>query len=213
MYDTTEEKIRDLHSHKSTVEGEVMAAKWLIANDYTVLHNRKARTNQIGEGVANTFGEDIQYRRCLDSLTEINIVVEHQPPGTGQYIRHHRTEKNFFPPEFEDRAVFDSLCNEEISRLVAEVQQSAGEDDGDTVASIVSDYLNCRVEEVEAKLREPADSVERAQRYDKVFRALDRSGAEITGDYDGFGWRNVSIRWNLSREATERDRNHSVDDF
>lgn len=220
MYDTTEEKIRDLNGHQPSVDDQVRAVPWFNRHKYTVPDGRKARTSTVKEGIKDRV--DHKVRDILDNLEDIDILDMTEPPGTDKYIRHHRTGRNFFPRfDRDDFLAMEELLKEERSHLLEDIREQARDksepevplpDGGEKpIGNVIVEAIEDQIIDIEQWLIGPEDLIDRITRFDRGVDAVENSDqAEKGREYEGMGWRNVSLKWALSEEDTRRMRNHSL---
>lgn len=96
-----------------SVADQMTVARWFWKRGITTLQDQVARTSQVSEGTEHRL--DHQVRTCLDNLEEIGILVQFDPPGSGRYIRHHRSGENFYDPSTRE---FVPLLEEDLSRFL-----------------------------------------------------------------------------------------------
>lgn len=219
MYDTPEEKIRDLNGHQPSVDDQVKAVPWFNRHKYTVPDGRKARTSTVEEGIE--YRVDHEVRDILDNLEDIDVLERTDPPGTDKYIRHHRTERNFFPRfDRDDFLAMEELLKEERSRLLGDIHDQARDESEEEVplpdggekpiGKVIVEAIEDEISDIGQWLIAPEDLIDRITRFDKAVTAIENSEqAEKGRDYEAMGWRNVSLKWALSQEDTRRMRNHS----
>jgi len=211
-YDTIEEWIRGENSSHQSVGDQVTTAHWFRRRDITVNEDRVARTNQVRDHVRHRL--DYSVRTVLDNLEEIGVLEKIDPPGSGSFIRHHRSGENFFDPSSRD---FVPYLQEDMAQFIDDMQTQEesvapiadgglGDEDeketNKTLRSVAADALDVDESAVEEELQEPSDPVERMNRYDKAVKAVKASDAvERNRDYDEMGWRNMALRWTLSQRA------------
>jgi hypothetical protein len=178
-----------------------------------------ARTSQVSDGTEHRL--DHQVRTCLDNLEEIEVLVQFDPPGSGRYIRHHRSGENFYDPSTRE---FVPLLEEDLSRFLDDLssrtepplQRTDGGDDqgevpSETLRSVARDALDVDEKDVENALTSPDDPIERMILYDSVVKAIkDSDGVSRSRDYDEMGWRNSALRWTLSERAAHLQANQSL---
>lgn len=219
MYDTTEEKIRDLNGHQPSVDDQVRAVPWFNRHKYTVPDGRRARTSTVKEGIEDRVDHEV--RDILDNLEDIGVLEMTEPPGTDKYIRHHRTERNFFPRfDRDDFLPMEELLKEERSRLLEDIRAQARNkseevplpDGGEKpIGNVIVEAIDDEIIDIEQWLIAPEDLIDRITRFDRAVNAVENSDqAEKGRDYEAMGWRNVSLKWALSEEDTRRMRNHSL---
>lgn len=220
MYETPEAKIREENGHQPSVNDQVKVVPWFNRNRYTVPDEREARTSTVRDGVEERVDHGV--RDILDNLEDIGVLEVTEPPGTDNYIRHHRTEKNFFPRfDTDDFHEMRELLEEERSRLLSDIhEQSAASTEGEVplpdggerpVGEAVAEKIEHSVDEIERWLLEPNDLVDRISRFDGAVKAIDDDDDAAKGrDYEAMGWRSVSLKWSLSEEDTARMRNQSL---
>ncbi|MFC6975098.1 hypothetical protein ACFQL1_11190 [Halomicroarcula sp. GCM10025709] len=217
-YDTIEGWIRDENEGHDSVEDQVDAAYWFWDRNITIPKDRVARTSQVDEHIAHRL--DHQIRTSLDNLEDIGVLAQLDPPGSGQYIRHHRTETNFYDPSTRD---FVPLLEEDMSRFLddlanrteQELQIADGGEDGDdipeTLRDVAAEALDVDAQNVEKTLTNPSDPVVRMNRYDSVVNAIkENERVSRNRNYDEMGWRNSALRWSLSERAAHIEANHSL---
>lgn len=219
MHDTPEEKIRDLNGHQPSVDDQVRAVPWFDRHKYTVPDGREARTSTVEEGIEDRVDHEV--RDILDNLEDIDVLERTDPPGTDKYIRHHRTERNFFPSfDRDDFLAMEELLTEERSRLLADIREQSGDkseeevplpDGGENpIGNVIVEAIEAEILDIEQWLLAPEDLIDRITRFDKAVTVVENSEqAEKGRDYEAMGWRNVSLKWALSKEDTRRMRNHS----
>lgn len=217
--DDLEGWIRTENEADDSVADQVTVAKWFWKRDITTLQDRVARTSQVSEGTEHCL--DHQVRTCLDNLEEIGVLVQFDPPGSGQYIRHHRSGENFYDPSSRE---FVPLLEEDLSRFLDDLgsrgepplQRADGGDDvaevpPQTLRKVAGDALDVDEEDVESALTSPDDPIERMNRYDSVVKAIkDSDEISRNRDYDEMGWRNSALRWSLSERANHIEANKSL---
>jgi hypothetical protein len=217
--DDLEDWIRTENEEDDSVADQVTVAKWFWKRDITTLQDRVARTSQVSEGTEHRL--DHQARTCLDNLEEIGILVQFDPPGSGRYIRHHRSGENFYDPSTRE---FVPLLEEDLSRFLDDLasrsepplQRADGGDDeaevpSQTLRIVARDALNVDEEDVRSALTSPDDPIERMNRYDSVVNAIkDSDDVSRNRDYDEMGWRNSALRWSLSERAAHLQANQSL---
>lgn len=220
MYDTTEEKVRDLNGHQPSVDDQFRAVPWFNRHKYTVPDGRKARTSTVKEGIEDRVDHEV--RDILDNLEDIDILDMTEPPGTDKYIRHHRTGRNFFPRfDRDDFLAMEELLKEECSHLLEDIREQARDksepevpvaDGGKKpIGNVIVEAIEDEIIDIEQWLIGPEDLIDRITRFDRVVDAVENSDqAEKGQEYEGMGWRNVSLKWALSDEDTRRMRNHSL---
>jgi len=217
--DNIEDWIRAENEADDSVADQVTVAKWFWKRDITTLQDRVARTSQVSDGTEHRL--DHKVRTCLDNLEEIGVLIQFDPPGSGQYIRHHRTGENFYDPSSRD---FVPLLEEDLSRFLDDLASRTEPplqraDGGDSEAEVSLETLRCIAGEaldidegdVESALISPDDPIERMTRYDSVVKAIkDSDVVSRNRDYDEMGWRNSALRWALSERAAHLQANQSL---
>lgn len=202
-----------------SVADQMTVARWFWKRGITTLQDQVARTSQVSEGTEHRL--DHQVRTCLDNLEEIGILVQFDPPGSGRYIRHHRSGENFYDPSTRE---FVPLLEEDLSRFLDDLasrtepplQRTDGGDDEaemppETLRSVAREALDIEEEGVEDALTSPDDPIERMNRYDSVVKAIkDSEEVSRNRDYDQMGWRNSALRWALSERAAHIEANQSL---
>ncbi|RJT07164.1 hypothetical protein [Halococcus sp. IIIV-5B] len=217
---TLEEWIHREHRHQPSCEDQIFAGYWFFEQGVTDVAEEYARTSAVEDSIGHQLDHTV--RDVLDNLEEIGVLRQRSPPGNGIYIRNHRTEENFFDPTNQD---FIDLLTEEISRFIRDMQTQEQEEplptpDGDesddeessgTLRTIAADALDIEPSIVEEALTNPDDPVDRMNRYDTVLDAVKRSDTvSRNGDYDGMGWRNMALRWTLSKRGVRLEKNESL---
>lgn len=217
---TLEEWIRREHSHQPSCEDQIFAGYWFLEQGVTDIAEEYARTSTVEDSIGHQLDHSV--RDVLDNLEEIGVLRQRSPPGNGVYIRNHRTEENFFDPTNQD---FIDLLTEEISRFIRDMQaqeqeeplptpdggESDDEESSETLRTVAADALDIELCRVEEALTNPDDPVDRMNRYDTVLDAVKRSDAvSRNGNYDGMGWRNMALRWTLSKRAVRLEKNESL---
>lgn len=213
--------IRTENGTDDSVGDQVEVAGWFWDHSFTLVNDRFARTSQVTEGVEHRL--DHQVRTCLDNLEGIGVLLQFEPPGSGRYIRHHRTGQNFYDPTTRE---YVPLLEEDLSRLLddlasdpvtePQVADGSGENAGETgshetLRSIAAEALDVGKADIEDELTGPADPIEQMNRYDKVVKAIKESQEELRSrNYDEMGWRNSALRWTLSERAAHMEANHSL---
>lgn len=212
-YEDFEDWIRTENAADGSVDDQVKVAYWFLDRGFTLVVDRVARTSQVRERVGHRIDHTI--RTVLDNLEEIGVLVQFDPPGGGSYIRHHRTGENFFDPSSRD---YVPLLEEDLSRLIADLEAQAQlqpavadggeqgqgneEEQPETLRSVAAEALEVDEPDVEQKLREPSDPIERMNQYDGVVKAIKRSDEVSRGrNYDEMGFRSMALRWTLSERA------------
>ena len=217
--DDLEDWIRSENERDHSVADQVAVAKWFWKRDITTLQDRVARTSQVSDGTEHRL--DHQVRTCLDNLEEIEVLVQFDPPGSGRYIRHHRSGENFYDPSTRE---FVPLLEEDLSRFLDDLssrtepslQRTDGGNDeaevpSETLRSVARDALDVDEEDVESALTSPDDPIECMNRYDSVVKAVkDSDDVSRNRDYDEMGWRNSALRWTLSERAAHLQANQSL---
>ena len=217
--DDIEDWIRTENEADASVADQVKVAKWFWKRDITTLQDRVARTSQVSDGTEHWL--EHQVRTCLDNLEEIGVLIQFDPPGSGRYIRNHRTGENFYDPSTRE---FVPLLEEDLSRLLADLasrtepslQRADGGDDevemsAETLRNVVKNALDTGVGDIEAALTSPDDPIERMSRYDSIVKAIkDSDDVSRDGNYDEMGWRNSALRWALSERAARMEANESI---
>lgn len=216
--------IRTENAGDDSVDDQILMARWFLDHRISRLHDRVARTSQVEDHLADQLTYTV--RTCLDNLAEIDVLDQLNPPGTGRYIRHHRSETNFFDPR--DRA-FVPYLEEDLSRLISDLAErsltpqladggEADESDEEagvpkqTIRAIAAETLNVPEDDVEERLTEPDDPIEQMNRYDVVVKAI-KNCETVTRErrYDEMGWRNMALRWTLSERATHMSQHHTLE--
>jgi hypothetical protein len=220
VYDTTEEKIREKNGHQPSVDDQVKVVPWFNRHGYTVPDEEKARTSTVREGVRSRVDHDV--RDILDNLENIGVLELTEPPGTDKYIRHHRTEENFFPGfDAEELREMQELLIEERSRLLEDVREQSSVDQEGKVAlpdggdrpvgEVIAERIEQPVSGIERWLMAPEGLTDQMSRFDTAVKAIDDSDEAKKGrNYEAMGWRSVSLKWALSEADTARMRNHSL---
>lgn len=226
-YDDLDAWIRTENAGTESVEDQVRMARWFVDHRISRLHDRVARTSQVEEHLE----DQLTYtaRTCLDNLEAIDVLDQLDPPGTGRYIRHHRSETNFYDPSSRE---FVPFLEEDLSRLLTDLAEQSrtpqladggdtdeGDEDGDdgaemppaTIRAVAADALDVPEEDVEEALAVPEDPMERMNLYDVVVKAIKTSEEVSRGrEYDEMGWRNMALRWTLSKRATYMTDHHPL---
>ena len=217
---TIEEWIRSEHTHQPSCEDQILAAYWFFDQGITATSEKNARTSTVEEQIEHRL--DHQVRGILDNLEELGVLGQVPRPGSGRYIRNHRTEQNFYDPASRE---FVPLLDEEISRFIEDMQNQDQEqllptpDGGDseeeepskTLRTVAASALDINPPTVEDELTGTADPVERMNRYDPVLSAVKRNDdVSRNGDYDEMGWRNMALRWTLTERAVRIEENESI---
>lgn len=223
-YDDLEEWIRTESDGDDSVDDQVITAAWFWNRDITALKDRVARTNQVDDHIGHRL--EYQTRTILDNLEEIGVLLQIDPPGSGQYIRNHRTGENFYDPRSRE---FVPVLEEDLSRLIEDLRTSQeqeapianGGNDEDTehdedeesttLRDVAAETLEVSEGEVEDELTDPDDPIERMNRYDSVVKAIKNSEhVSRTRNYDEMGWRNSALRWTLSELGEAVEANESL---
>ena len=217
---TIEEWIRSEHSHQPSCEDQIRAAYWFLDQDITDINGKNARTSAVEDGIGHRLAHQI--RGILDNLEELGVLEQVPRPGSGRYIRNHRTGENFYDSRSWE---FVPLLDEEISRFIEDMQNQEQEeplptpDGGDsgngeppeTLRTVAASALGVEPPMVENELTGPADPIERMNRYDAVLSAIKRNDAvSRNGDYDKMGWRNMALRWTLTERAVRIEENEAI---
>ena len=217
---TIEEWIRSENSHQPSCEDQILTAYWFFNQDIADSREENARTSAVEEKIGHRLG--YQVRGILDNLEELGVLEQVPRPGSGRYIRNHRTEQNFYDPASRE---FVPLLDKEISRFIEDMQNQEQEqplptpDGGDseeeeppeTLRTVAASALDVNLPMVKDKLTGPADPVERMNRYDTALSAVKRNDdVSRNGDYDEMGWRNMAIRWTLTERAVRIEENESI---
>ena len=231
-YDDLDVWIRTENATTESVEDQVTVARWFVDRQITRLHDRVARTSQVADHLEGQLR--YQPRTSLDNLADIGVLDQLDPPGSGRYIRHHRSETNFYDPSARE---FVPFLQEDLARLLADLatsrrtpqladggnQDELREDDSDngeqgvagvpsvTIRTVAADTLAVPEDAVEDALTEPEDPFDRMNRYDAVVTAIKASDEVSRGrEYDEMGWRNMALRWTLSKRATHMTDHHPL---
>lgn len=221
-YDDLTDWIRTENENHDSVDDQIAVSDWFWSHSITVPGDRVARTSQVEEQVDHRL--EHQARTCLDNLTEIGVLTQFDPPGSGRYIRHHRTGENFFDPEARE---FVPFLEEELSRFLDDLKSrstqrlqvadggddevSEDEENPKTLRGIAAKALDSERGEVESELMEPNGPIERMNRFDTVVKAIKESEVVArNGEYDEMGWRNSALRWSLSKRATRMEANQPL---
>jgi hypothetical protein len=220
-YNNLEEWIRTENKNDNSVDDQVVVARWFCDRSITVVDDRVVRTSQVTEHVEHRL--EYRVRTSLDNLEGIGVLLQIDPPGSGRYIRHHRSGQNFYDPSAGE---FVPLLEEDISRLVDDLasrsQQTPqladggaheNENDGpaETLRSAVANALDVAESDVEHALTGPSSPIERMNRYDLAVKAVKDSDVVTRNrNYDEMGWRNSALRWTLSERATHMEMNQSL---
>lgn len=227
VYDDVEMWIRSENGHQDSVDDQIYAFNWFLNRKITVIHERRERTSTVEDALEERC--DYQVRRVLDNLEEIEVLVQFDPPGSGRYIRSHRTEENFFNIRARE---FVPLFKEELSRLLEDLRTQEAqhvpqvadggvedEDPGeekdddtlDTLRTVIADALEVSQQDVEEALTQPTDVIDQMNRYDAAVKAIKASdGVSRRLEYDEMGWRNSALRWSLSERAARIGLNESL---
>jgi hypothetical protein len=217
-YNNLEDWIRTENEGQDSVNDQIIVARWFLNRDITVVEDRVARTSQVQERVEHRLEHLV--RTSLDNLEEIGVLAQFEPPGSGYYIRHHRSGENFYDPEARE---FVPLLEEELSRFLDDLSSRSeerlemadgGVDDGEppkTLRGVAADAMDVGATEVESALTDPDESIEQMNRFDSVVKAVKENEKVSRGrDYDEMGWRNSALRWSLSERATHMEENQSL---
>jgi hypothetical protein len=218
-YDDLEDWIRTENGNHDSLDDQVSVARWFWDRNLTVVDDRVVRTSQVEEDVEHRL--DHQVRTSLDNLEKIGVLVQFDPPGSGSYIRHHRTETNFYDPSARK---FVPLLEEELSRFLddlasrpdqtPQVADGGSEEDDElssTLRGVAANALGVARQGVESELTDPEDPIERMNRFDTVVKAI-KNSEEVSRrrNYDEMGWRNSALRWCLSERAARMEGNQSL---
>lgn len=217
-YNNLEDWVRTENGGQDSVDDQITVARWFLNRDITVVEDQVARTSQVQERVEHRL--DHQVRTSLDNLEEIGVLAQFEPPGSGYYIRHHRSGENFYDPEAGE---FVPLLEEELSRFLEDLSSrtekrvevaGGGVDDEEslqTLRAVAADALDVDSIEVEDALTDLDDSIEQMNRFDSVVKAVKESVEVSRGrNYDEMGWRNSALRWSLSERATRMEEHQSL---
>lgn len=217
---TIEKWIRSEHNHQPSCEDQILTVYWFLNQDITDASEKYTRTRTVEDEIE--YRLDHQVRGVLDDLEELGVLRQLPLPGSGKYIRNHRTEKNFYDPGSRE---FVPLLDEEIFRFIDDMQIQEKEqppltpDSGNseeemppkTLRTVAASALNIEPSMVGMKLTGPTDPIERMNRYDTVLSVVKKNDAvSRNGDYDEMGWRNMALRWTLTERAVRMEENESI---
>lgn len=91
---TIEEWIRSENNNQPSCQDQISVAYWFL--DRQIFNNKPVRTRAVREEIQDQL--DHKIRQILDNLEDIGILKQISPPGSGTYIRNHRTGENFYDP-------------------------------------------------------------------------------------------------------------------
>lgn len=222
----------------SCVEDQVTLAYWFYNNDVTAPKDREKRTAEIIEALAEQL--DHEPETVIGNLVGIDVLERVPTPGSGTYIRNHRTEDNFYTP---DEDGYLEQLKEEITRLLLDILEqertqkptAAGGGSAQDIPSIrvvAADAIDVSPDEVVhaltgtlefiTEIPEPDDDeeielddpVERMNNFDSAVKAIIAHDEIDRGrNYEPMGWRNVANRYTLTQRAAAIEDNHSMSDF
>jgi hypothetical protein len=217
-YTNLEDWIRTENGGQDSVDDQITVARWFLNRDITVVEDRVARTSQVQERVEHRLEHLV--RTSLDNLEEIGVLGQFEPPGSGYYIRHHRSGENFYDPEARE---FVPLLEEELSRFLNDLSSrpearlemaDGGVDDEEpqqTLRVVAADAMDVDITEVERALTNPDDPIEQMNRLDSIVKSVKEcEKVSRERNYDEMGWRNSALRWSLSERATHMEKNQRL---
>lgn len=235
--DNLEELIRE-EDAGSCVEDQVTMAYWFYNNDVTSPKDSEKRTAEIIEALAEEL--DHEPETVIENLVSIEILERVPTPGSGTYIRNHRTEKNFYTP---DEDGFLDQLKEEITRLLLDILEQertqkpttvdGGSDEGiPTIREVAAEAIDVTPDKLVYALTgtlefitevpgpeddeeiDLDDPIERMNNLDSGVNAIiSHDEVERGRNYEPMGWRNVANRYTLTQRAAAIEDNHSVTDF
>ena len=237
---TDPDDIEDLILKEDTgdcVDDQVTMAYWFYNNDVTEPNEREKRTAEITDALVDQIEHEPE--TVIGNLVSIDVLERVPTPGSGTYIRNHRTEKNFYTP---DEDGYLARLKEEIARLLLDIREEERtrndeESDEDsrttaTLRTVAADAIDVtpdnlvygltgtiefisEVPELDAEEEIELDNpVERMNKFDSAAKAIvDHSEVERGREYEPMGWRNVANRYTLTRRAVAIEDNHSMSDF
>lgn len=235
--DNIEELIRN-EDAGSCVEDQVTMAYWFYNNDITAPKDREKRTAEIIEALADQL--DHEPETVIGNLVGIDVLERVPTPGSGTYIRNHRTEDNFYTP---DEDGYLKQLKEEITRFLLDIrdqeqtQKPTAADGGSaenvpSIRVVAADAIDVSPDKVVyaltgtlefiTEIPEPEDDeeielddpVKRMNNFDSAVKAIIAHDEIDCGrNYEPMGWRNVANRYTLTQRAAAIEDNYSMSDF
>lgn len=206
MYPDLATWIRTEHGHHPSVDDQIVVAEWFLRNRFTTIHDGPVRTGTVRAALEDRL--QFELRAVLDNLASIEIIIKHDPPGSGLFIVHERSDQVFFDP---DDPTLETHIDEELTRLLDVLTDPPQRQLASVMQRIAADAIDTDVSTLSRALMSPDDPLERMARYDAIYRALDRAPSiDLPSTIGALGWRRTAFLWALSRLATRIALNETL---